>query len=360
MKRIIAQDADIAMGIDAGKSHLTITVVANGEVVKQATIAYSRVAIESFLSRFSGCRIRAAYEAGCFGYWLADTLRELGVMVTVTPPSKLERAPGDKVKTERRDSRRLGEQLAAGRLKAVAIPTEAERATRQLVRTYGQLKRTRGQAMCRITSFLEFHHVLVPREVGRRWTKRFLHWLETLSFADRPEGKYLRLSLDQLLLAYRNLTVQVNELKKEVGRMAETPRYKRAATVLAANDGIGELSAMIILTETQNVGRFRISQRFTSNLGLTPSEHSTGDQQHRGHITKAGNRHIRGILIQCAWAWIRKDAAARARYRRLSRLRGPKRAIVAMARRLAVKIYWQLRAIHFGQRSLASETQRAA
>jgi transposase len=91
---------------------------------------------------------------------------------------------------------------------------------------------------------------------------------------------------------------------------------------------------MIVLTEVQNVRRFASSQQFTSNLGLVPSEHSTGDTRHRGHITKTGNRHIRGILVECAWTWIRYDKAAYAIYRRLARRREPKRAIVAMARRL--------------------------
>jgi len=124
--------------------------------------------------------------------------------------------------------------------------------------------------------------------------------------------------------------------------------------------GVGTLSAMIVLTEIRNAGRFATSQEFASNLGLVPSEHSTGDRQHRGHITKTGNRHIRGVLVECAWAWIRYDKAAYATYRRLARRREPKRAIVAMARRLAVKIYWQLRQIRFGEQARQTDGGQAA
>jgi transposase len=346
--KIVAQDQDVAMGIDVAAKHLAITVIVEGEVVKQASIAHTRVAIESFLARFPGCRIRAAYEAGCFGYWLYDTLTELGVMATVTPPSKLERAPGDKVKTERRDSLHLAEQLAACRLKSVAIPTKEERATRQLVRTYEQLKQMRVESMVRIRSFLEFHHVEVPPEAGKAWTRAFVNWLKTHGFTGTPGAEYLRRSMDALVHVYLDLTGQAGELRKEIGRLAKTKAYERAATVLESTPGIGTLSAMIVLTEVRDVRRFATSQEFTSNLGLVPCEHSTGDAQHRGHITKAGNRQIRGILVECAWTWIRYDKAAYAVYRRLARRREPKRAIVAMARRLAVKIYWQLRAIRFG------------
>jgi transposase len=345
----IAQNQDVAMGIDVAAKHLAVTVIVDGEVVKQATIAHTRAAIESFLARFPECRIRAAYEAGCFGYWLYDTLTELCVMATVTPPSLLERAPGDKVKTERRDSLHLAEQLAAGRLKSVAIPSKEERATRQLVRTYEQLQHMRVQSMVRIRSFLEFHHIEVPAEAGRKWTGAFVSWLETLCFAGVPGAEYLRRSLDALVHVYHDLTDQVGQLKKEIGRLAKTKRYERAATVLESTPGVGTLSAMIVLTEVRNVRRFATSQEFTANLGLVPSEHSTGESQHRGHITKTGNRHIRGVLVECAWTWIRYDKAAYAVYRRIARRREPKRAIVAMARRLAVRIYWQLRQIRFGE-----------
>ena len=343
MNKIVAQGCDIAMGIDAGKSKLVVTAMAEGGViVKQASLQHTRSALESFLRRFPDCNIRVVYEAGCFGYWLYDTLTKLGVMTIVTPPSKVLRARGDKVKTDLRDSVTLAGQLQAGLLLAVAVPSMEERATRQLVRTYEQLKRTRVQAMVRIRSFLEFHHIRVPAEAGNRWTRAFLNWLETFSF-DTPSGEYLRRSLDELLKTYRGLTEQVNDLKKEIGRLAKTKPYQRAVHVLEANSGVGTLSAMIILTEARNVRRFETSQQFASYLGLTPSEHSTSETRRQGHITKAGSRRIRGILIECAWAWIRKDKAAYAAYKRLARRREPKRAIVAMARHLAVKIYWQLK-----------------
>ncbi|HEO70595.1 MAG TPA: IS110 family transposase [Candidatus Hydrogenedentes bacterium] len=347
--KIVAQNQDVAMGIDVAAKHLAITMLVEGEVVTQTTIRHNRAAIESFLSRFPDCRIRAVYEAGCFGYWLCDTLRELGVMAIVTPPSLLARAPGAKVKTDRRDSLLLAEQLASGRLKAVAVPSKEERAARQLVRTYDQVKRTRKQTMTRIRSFLMLHHIEAPKTIGKAWTRRYVEWLDGLTFEEMPGGEYLRRSLQALLGTYRGLTEEATALKKEIGRLAKTKKYEKAVTVLEATPGVGTLSAMIVLTEVRNARRFPTSQEFASNLGLTPWEHSTGEQQHRGHITKAGNRHIRAVLVECAWTWIRYDKAAYAVFRRIARRREAKRAIVAMARRLAVKIYWQLRGIRFGE-----------
>lgn len=346
-RRIIARDVDVAMGIDAAQANLAVTMLTADGELKQATISHTRSALESFLSRFPGCRIKAVYEAGCFGYWLHDTLRELGVDAIVTPPSKLPRARGERVKTDRRDSLMLASQLFAGQLKAVDVPSKHDRSVRQLVRTCKQLQRTRVRTMNQIKSFLLFHHFEKPAGLGKNWTRAFVTWLEELSFADVPGGEHLRTSLDALLDLYRYLTPAVSELKKAIHKLAQTARYQRAVHVLASTRGVGAYSAMVVLSELGNIRdlaqRFENSDKFTGFLGLTPGEHSTGGKHHRGHITKTGNRFIRGVLVSCSWRWIAGDAAAKTTYRRIARRRDKKRAIVAMARRLATKMYWQLR-----------------
>jgi transposase len=202
--------------------------------------------------------------------------------------------------------------------------------------------------MVQIRSFLEFHHLVMPAEIKTKWSRGFVEWLSTMDLKGTPGGEYLRRSLDALLRMYRELSEEVEALKKEIGEMGKSKRYARAATVLQSTPGIGALTAMTVLTEVPGIDQFPTSQQFTSYLGLTPSEHSSSETQHRGHITKAGNTHIRGILVESCWMWISKDKGAYTTYRRIARRREPKRAIVAMARRLATKIYWQLRSIGYG------------
>jgi transposase len=336
------------MGIDVGKKMLGVTMLSGDEILKQAKIPYERAAIESFLSRFPGCRIKAVYEAGCFGYWLYDTLTELGVETIVTPPSKVPHAPGERVKTDRRDSRKLAVQHQAKTLSCVPIPAPQERARRQLVRTHRQLVRTRVRTMVQIRSLLEFHHLLPPPQIGNAWSPALVAWLETTDLKGTPDGEFLRRSLDAMLRIYHEVSEEVNALKKEIAAMAKSRRYAQAATVLRSTPGIGPLAAMTILTEINRIDRFPTSQQFTAYLGLIPSEHSTSETQRQGHITKTGNAHLRGILVESSWIWIRKDQAAYTTYRRIARRREPKRAIVAMARRLATKVYWQLRTLKYG------------
>jgi transposase len=150
----------------------------------------------------------------------------------VTPPSKVPHGAGERVKTDRRDSVTLAVQHQARTLSSVPIPTGEERAHRQLVRTHRQLVRTRVRTMVQIRSFLEFHHIGMPREIKKPWSAAFLGWLEGMDLTGTPGGQYLRRSLDAMLRMYRELTEEVTALKKEIAEMAKTKRYAKAATVL--------------------------------------------------------------------------------------------------------------------------------
>ena len=129
-------------------------------------------------------------------------------------------------------------------------------------------------------------------------------------------------------------------------QLARQPQHERAVHVLASTRGVGAYSAMVVLSELGHIHdlarRFAHSTQFTGFLGLTPSEHSTGNRRRLGGITKTGNRFIRGVLIQCAWRWVSGDAAAKTTFGRIARRSNKQVAIVAMARRLAAKMYWQL------------------
>ena len=341
--KIIARDSNITMGIDASTKTLSITVLQDGQCVKHATVPYDRKALESFLKRFPECRIRSVYEASSIGYWLHDTLQELGVENTVTPPSKTPRSSEDRVKTDRRDSLKLAQLHQARLLKAICVPSKEQRAARQLLRTRKQLSGQRKRTMTQIRSLLLFHHIESPKGIGRPWTRSYLHWVASEPFSTVQGGAYLRESLDALLRIYHELSKQVLELNKRIARMGADSCYAAPVERLQSTPGIGVLTALTILTEIGSVERFATSQQFTSYLGLTPSEHSSGNMQRQGRITRAGNTHIRGLLVECCWMWIGKDQAAYRTYRRIPRRREPKRAIVAMGRRLATRIYWQLR-----------------
>jgi transposase len=134
---------------------------------------------------------------------------------------------------------------------------------------------------------------------------------------------------------WRALDEQVANLVEQLKQQAQ--RDQNEATYRSA-PGVGPISARVLSNELGNMSEFANERQLFRYTGLTPSEHSSGEQTHRGHITKQGNRHIRGLLLEIAWRAIRQDPALRSYFERLQASTGSKRAIVAVARKLIGKI----------------------
>ncbi len=128
------------------------------------------------------------------------------------------------------------------------------------------------------------------------------------------QGEYpsLKVSLDAMLTMYRNLTDQYKQLTHAIELFALTEKYQERARLLTQIPGIGIFTAMAILIEVQNVERFQRADQLASFLGLTPSQHSSGERIRMGHITRCGNYHLRTRMVESSWTLIRYDAEAKA------------------------------------------------
>jgi transposase len=148
---------------------------------------------------------------------------------------------------------------------------------------------------------------------------------------------------------------QAQRLRRELLQLARTAEYRALVRALCAHAGVGPLSAIRLVLELGSIERFASGAALAHYLGLTPSQYSSGELDHRGHILKCGPARVRALLLQCAWAAVRpgRDAALRAVFERLALRRGRKRAIVAVARRLAVRL-------HRRWAALPPPTERAA
>lgn len=250
----------------------------------------------------------------------------------MTPPSLVPGAYGNKVKTDRRDSRKLAAYLSHELLKRVYVPSAEERGHRQVIRTRRQLIADRKRKQNQITSFLEQHGLPMPNRPGK-WTKQYVAQLHCIRFTDR----YLAVCFHQLLDGYKNADQQVGEQTDLVKDLSKTDRYRDLVAILTTLPGIGILGAMEILLELQDVERFRTADQLAAYVGLTPSQFSSGEHVRMGRITRIGKAHLRGVLIEAAWVFIRKDADMRRTYERIRARAGAKRAIVAVARRLLIR-----------------------
>jgi transposase len=286
------------------------------------------------LKRLEASEVHTVYEAGPTGYWLHDALVGAGFDSMVTPPSLVPRV-GGRVKTDRRDSRKLASMLVGGFLRRVHVLTPEERAHRQLLRTRNQIEQHRRKTQNQIKSLLLFHGKQAPSMLKERWSEAHVHWMEQLEW-DSPA---LKTSLAGMLTMYRNLTDQYKQLTNELEELALTQQYRQRAALLTQIPGIGIFTAMAILLELQNVERFHRADQLASFLGLTPSQHSSGERIRMGHITRCGNYQVRTRLVESSWTLIRYDAGARATYERIKHQTGSgRKAITAIARRLALRI----------------------
>jgi len=247
------------------------------------------------LLRSAPGNIHACYEAGPTGYSLQRRLQEAGVLCDVIAPSLIPRKPGERIKTDRRDARKLAELLRAGLLTVVHPPTLEDEAVRDLTRcredARDDLKRHRN----RLSKFL-LRRDLRWAET-KAWTKKFRTWLASLHF----HGMASQATFTSYLLAVEQAEQRLQGLEKRLEELAQTEAYRERVGWLCCLRGFKVITAMTVLAELHEFKRFRHPRELMAYLGLVPSEHSSGGSERRGSITKTGNSHVRRLLVEAAW-----------------------------------------------------------
>jgi transposase len=323
----------VYIAVDVSRTKWVCAVRWGGEERRRLSTPGSLEHLQALVREYSEhCPVQIAYEACGFGYEIAWwAAQEQGVAVTVVAPSRMERAPGRQVKTDRTDARKMALKLEKGDLKGVSVPTRAQHERRQWVRTYGQLLKDRKRMQTRIRSVMQEHGRIGPAP-SQGW-KTYERWLGTQDLAS-PVAR----CVDTLLRGREFLRAEVAAVHKQLMALAELAEYKPVVEALAKQGGVGRFTAIVLVLEIGDIRRFPTAGSFPHYLGLTPGEYSSGEIEHRGHILKCGPGRLRAALLQCGWASQRSDPELRAVFVRLSPRIGRKRAIVAVTRRLALRI----------------------
>jgi transposase len=237
--------------------------------------------------------VRVTYEAGPTGYGLARACAAAGIACTVAAPSKIPRAPGDRVKTDRRDAERLARLLRLGELVPVRVPELHEEQARDLVRAREDARGELMRARHRLSKLLLRHGVVFE---GSAWTLAHDAWLRRQQFASRP----LAIAFDQSYGAVFQAKARRDALDEAIVELASEPPFAEVVGRLACLRGVATLTALALTVEIGDWTRFR-PQALGPFLGLTPSEDSTGERRKLGGITKTGNTHARRLLVEAAW-----------------------------------------------------------
>jgi len=182
---------------------------------------------------------------------------------------------------------------------SIAIPTEEDESTRDLIRCRGDAQEDLKRAKQRLLKFLLRHGV--NYETTNYWTGKHLKWLKSLRF--EREGE--RLTFEEYLSVLEALTERVKRLDRKIKEAAESDAYRERVKDLRAFRGIEYLTALALVVEIGDFKRFPTAQSFMSYLGLVPSEDSSGKKRRQGGITKCGNGHLRRLLIETSWHYVR-------------------------------------------------------
>ena len=276
------------------------------------------------------------YEAGPCGYALQRQIEKLGSRCVVVAPSLVPVKPGDRIKTNRRDAKKLALMYRADLLTEVRPPSEAEESVRDLVRAREDALEDYLRCRHRLSSFLLRRGYVYT--MGNRWTRGHRRWLKDLPFENEAD----RAVFNDYLLAVEQLEARMGELEQWIEAYAEKDPYRERVGHLRCFRGIETLTAMTILVELHGIERFETARQLMSYLGLIPSEYSTGDKNWRGSITKAGNAHVRRVLCEGVPSYKHRPSAGGVLAKRR---KGQPAWVIAIADKAQLRLhrrYWKL------------------
>ena len=286
------------VGIDAHKKDLFIAMLIGQEATPVTwTVPNEPNAVRRFvrrLERDAPGPVRACYEAGPCGYVLQRQITTPRVSCHVIAPALVPRKPGERIKTNRRDARKLAELLRANVLTEVRPPTPEEEAVRDLCRARDDAREDLQRCRHRLGKFLlrrGLHYT------GRNWTRAHRQWTDSLVWTHAAE----RVLLEDYQLAIDHVEARLIELDRRLVEIAEAAPYREPVGWLRCFRGIDTLTAMLVLAELHDFRRFKSPRALMAYLGLVPGEDSTGEKHRRGRITRTGNALVRRLLIETAW-----------------------------------------------------------
>jgi len=287
-------------------------------------------------------------EATGYTQWFERMLAELGHELWVGDPAEIRARAVRRQKTDTRDAEHLLDLLRTHRFPRIWIPTPEERDARQLLKHRDRLVRMRTSVKNQLHFLAMSQGVCRRRKLWSAAGRQELEGLKLGAWASRRRRELLEL-LDEL-------QPKVTELDEAVEAEA---RRRPEVVRLMTQKGVGPVVGLAFVLTVGPVERFANSRKLVSYLGLNPSEDSSGDRQRLGHISKQGNSMLRWLLVEAGQSAAQFDPELRRKYRRVQLRRGAKVAKVALARRLAVRLYWLLHEARL-EASEASEAEPQA
>jgi len=290
------------VGLDVHKD--SIEVVIAEAFGKQEVRHYGKIggdmtsldkAVRKLVSK--GGRLHFVYEAGPCGYEIYRRLTKQGYDCSVVAPSMIPKRSGNRIKNDRRDAEALARLYRAGELTAVHVPREDDEAMRDLVRGRQDAVKGLRTAKQQLGAFLLRHGLRYGKKTS--WGVAYMRWLADVKMPHAAQ----QITLQEYIHAVRERVDRVERLTGEILKLLPQWQMSPVVEALQALRGVAPIIAVTVVAEIGDLSRFENPRQLMAYLGLVPSEHSSGDKVSRGGITKTGNTHARGVLVEAAHAY---------------------------------------------------------
>lgn len=236
--------------------------------------------------------IQCGYEAGCLGYSLYNQLTSAGVKCVILAPTTMLTQQGVRIKTDARDAHMIAQCLSYGGYHAVYIPTEEDDSVKEYLRMRNDHKLALKKIKQQINAFCLRHGFQYP---GTKWTQAHLKWIKKLEVKNLYKE-----TLDEYMASYEEQEAKIERYDKRIEEIAGREKYHEKVKKLGCFLGIKTHTALSLIVETGDFERFAKGNTYAAYLGLAPGENSSSDNINRTGITKAGNSHLRQLLIEAA------------------------------------------------------------
>jgi transposase len=321
----------VTVGLDVHANSVRLAAVRADELLDERTLPHDYDAVERVLRSWPG--VRCCYEAGPTGFGLYRYLVGRGIECAVVAPGLVPQRPGERVKTDPRDARKLARLHAGGLLEPIYVPSRELEAARDLVRAREDARLDRMRDRLRLSKFCLRHGRRLPTQ---SWGVARRKWLAVQRFEFAAQQQ----TFDSYVHALDLVDRRIEALERAIRDSAEQRQWRQLVAKLRCLRGIDTLTALALVTEIGDFERFQSAEEFMAFVGLVPSEHSSGEKRRQGSITKAGNAHVRRLLVESAWHARRRPTVG---YELARRQRGQDPAVIERAWRCQKRLHqrWQ-------------------
>jgi transposase len=322
------------IGMDVHKDTIQMAVMTNedNDVIENRKLAADTDHVVTIIKKYQAKGgVIAGYESGCTGYPLQRALTKIGIECKVLPAQKVAKKRDDNIKTDKRDAALIARMLKHDEVKGIHIPTLEDEAVRDLLRCREALKEDLKRGKQRLLKLL-LRYDRKFTDGKSFWTLKYYKWLGKQTF-DNP---YVQETFDEYLSYIKTMEERVARVTKKVVEVAESDPYKERVQRLRSFKGIDFIIAMSLICEIGDFCRFGSAGALMAYLGLVPSENSSGTKRRQGSITRAGNSHLRRLLIEAAWHYARGSVPSA---KLIARRQGSNKYIINQADKAIKRLY---------------------